>query len=302
MSSLQTKTLTVFAPAKINLYLHVTGRLDNGYHTLDSLVTFADTGDEIEIAQAGDFEFRIVGPGANGFTAKERDASPDSSNLAVQAAWALAMAAQKPLKLRITLTKNLPMAAGLGGGSADAAAVLWGLCEWWNISKSAPYLNGLMARLGADVPVCLSCHPARVRGIGDIMDRAPALPETPIVLVNPGIPCPTKNVFMRYRGMMSEPMPMPENFEGFAGFVSFLQDRRNDLLAPALEIAPEIRNVLAALHKQKGCALARMSGSGATCFGLFESEAAAQKAARNIAFSHKGWWVRSGWLGRPERY
>jgi 4-diphosphocytidyl-2-C-methyl-D-erythritol kinase len=302
MSSTQTKLLTVFAPAKINLYLHVTGRLDNGYHTLDSLIAFADIGDSIDIEPAADFQFRVRGVQAARFTAKERDASPNSSNLAVQAAWTLALAAQKTLNLRITLTKNLPLASGIGGGSSDAAAVIWGLCEWWDIPRDAHYLSGLMARLGADVPVCFGCKTARVRGIGDVIDPVPPIGETAIVLVNPGKPCPTPKVFARFSGTYREPIPLPLSLENFKELVAFIRATSNDLQDAACDIEPEIRIALQELDAQKGCALARMTGSGATCFGLFENDALAQKAAKAIAAKNKGWWAKAGWLNRPERY
>jgi 4-diphosphocytidyl-2-C-methyl-D-erythritol kinase len=302
MNSTQTKLLTVFAPAKINLYLHVTGRLDNGYHTLDSLIAFADTGDSIEIEPALEFQFRIKGTYASMFTAKELDASPDSSNIAVQAAWTLARAAQKIPTVRITLTKNLPLAAGLGGGSSDAASVVWGLCEWWGIPRGAHYLPGLMAKLGADVPVCFNCRAARVRGIGDVIDPAPPMGEFPLVLVNPGIECATKEVFARFTGSYREPQALPVAMDNLKDMAVFLKTRHNDLEGPALEIAPEIGAVLNALQGQKGCAFARMSGSGATCFALFESEGQAQKAAKAIASKNPGWWVKTGFLNRPERY
>ncbi len=302
MSSTQTKLLTIFAPAKINLYLHVTGRLDNGYHTLDSLIAFADIGDSIEIEPAQDFQFRVRGVYAEKFSPKELDASPNSSNLAVQAAWSLARTAQKTLNARITLTKNLPLASGIGGGSSDAAAVMWGLCEWWNIPRNAPYLPGLMANLGADVPVCFSCKPARVRGIGDVLDPAPPIGETAVVLVNPGKPCPTPKVFAQYTGGYREPQALPASLENFKDLVAFLKANDNDLQVPACEIEPEIETVLKALNAQKSCAFARMTGSGATCFGLFKNEMAVQKAAKAIAVKNPGWWVKSGWLNRPERY
>lgn len=302
MDSTQTKLITVFAPAKVNLYLHVTGRLDNGYHTLDSLIAFADIGDAVDIEPSPDFEFRVNGPYAKIFNPKETDASPNSSNLVVQATWALAQAAQKTPNVRITLKKNLPLAAGLGGGSADAAAALWGLCEWWGIPRTAHYLPGLMARLGADIPVCLNCRAARVCGIGDIIDPAPAMSETPVVLVNPGVHCPTPEVFSLFSGAFRQPQSLPQNLESFADLVRFLQANHNDLQDAARKIAPGISAALKILGAQKECAFAAMSGSGATCFGIFEKESEAKKAARAIAQKHPGWWVKPGWLNRPERY
>jgi 4-diphosphocytidyl-2-C-methyl-D-erythritol kinase len=302
MSATETRLLTIFAPAKINLYLHITGRLDNGYHMLDSLVAFADIGDSIEIEPATEFEFRIEGPYAGGFGPKDRDHSPDSSNLVVQAVWALARAAQKIPNVRIKLTKNLPIASGLGGGSSDAAAVIWGLLEWWKIPRQTHYLQGLMARLGADIPACLTCAPVRVRGIGDILDPAPAMNEVPIVLVNPGKPCLTGEIFSRFNGSYREPMALPHSLEKPGELISFLSQQRNDLVKPASETVPEIGNVLNILNVQEGCTLARLTGSGATCFGLFEDEAKARKAAKSIAADNPDWWVKSGWLNRPERY
>lgn len=302
MTSTRTKTLSIFAPAKINLYLHVTGRLDNGYHTLDSLVAFADIGDEIKIEPSSDFVFRAQGPYAAGFTPKELDASPNSSNLVAQAVWALARAAQKTPNVKITLTKNLPLASGIGGGSSDAGAALWGLLEWWGIPKQAQYLPSLMVALGADVPVCLPCAPARLRGIGDILDPAPAMPEMPVVLVHPRKPCPTAQVFARFRGDFREPLPLPAQIESVDALASFLKTRHNDLYAPACDVAPEIINAVHTLESRAGCRLARMSGAGATCFGLFASDEHAKAAARDIAHENPDWWVKSGWLNRPERY
>ncbi len=302
MSATETKLLTIFAPAKINLYLHVTGRLDNGYHLLDSLVAFADIGDEVSIASSTEFKFNIEGPYANAFGPKDRDHSPDSSSLVVQAVWAVARAAQKIPNVQIKLIKNLPLASGLGGGSSDAAAVIWGLLEWWKIPRQTHYLQGLMARLGADIPVCLTCTPSRVRGIGDILDPAPMMSEIPVVLAHPGKPCMTGEVFSRFGGKFREPMALPPALHKQEELVAFLTKQDNDLLKPAMDTVPEIANVLNAIKSREGCQLARMTGSGATCFGLFKNEMAAQNAAWAIATENPDWWVKSGWLNRPERY
>ncbi|GJL86003.1 MAG: 4-diphosphocytidyl-2-C-methyl-D-erythritol kinase [Micavibrio sp.] len=303
MTSTQTKTLTIFAPAKINLYLHVTGRLDNGYHTLDSMVGFADIGDEIRIEPATlDFAFNVQGPYANAFSPKEIDASPNSSNLAVQAAWAISRAAQKIPDVKITLTKNLPLASGLGGGSADAAAIIWGLLEWWGVSRQSSYLPSLLATLGADVPACLNCEASRLRGIGDIIDPVPPMPEIPIVLVNPGKSCPTGQVFSRYNGQFREPEKLPETLGTLEELTDFIGPKNNDLYGPACKVVPEIENVLRAIDAQAGCRLARMVGAGATCFGLFETEKQAGDAAKNLGEENPDWWARAGMLNRPERY
>ncbi len=303
MTSTQTKTLTVFAPAKINLYLHVTGRLDNGYHTLDSMVAFADIGDEIRIEPATlDFAFNVQGPYANAFNPKEIDASPNSSNLVVQAAWAVARAAQKIPDVKITLTKNLPLASGLGGGSADAAAVIWGLCEWWGLSRQSAFLPSLMATLGADVPACLNCEPSRLRGIGDIIDPVPTMPEIPIVLLHPGKSCPTAQVFSRYSGEFREPGKLPETLDTLEEITAFLESKHNDLYGPACGVVPDIENALRAMGAQAGCRFANMSGAGATCFGLFETEKHAGDAAKILGDENPDWWARAGMMNRPERY
>ena len=302
MTDTQTKTLRVFAPAKINLYLHVTGRLDHGYHTLDSLIAFTDIGDQLTLSPSPDFQFTVDGVFAKSFGAKDLDASPSSSNLVVQATWTLARIAQKTPDVHAHLTKDLPLGSGIGGGSSDAAAMIWGLTEWWNLPKNASYLPELLAKLGADVPVCLPCQSARVRGIGDILDPVPAIPETPIVLVYPGKPCSTADVFMRYQGDFKATREMPAGFGDFDHFIGFLEETENDLLTAACESVPEIANILQALSHQKGCALSRLTGSGSSCFGLFEHEHDAAQAAESIREDNPDWWVHAGWLGRPERY
>jgi 4-diphosphocytidyl-2-C-methyl-D-erythritol kinase len=294
----------VFAPAKINLYLHITGRRDDGYHELDSLVAFADIGDVVTIEPASDFFFDITGPFSHHFTAKEKDSSPNSSNLIVQAAWALSRAAHKTLKLRISLIKNLPLSSGLGGGSSDAAAALWGLCDVLGIPRTASFLPAILRDLGADVPVCFACEPARMRGVGDILEPAPAMPEMPVVLINPGVSCPTARVFSHYPGPFHAPLSWPPPVEHKEDLVDFLKAQRNDLTPAARTVVPAIDAVLQFLNAQPGCALARLSGSGATCFGLFESIHAANNAVRVITQMPEAasWWVQAGWLNRPTRY
>jgi 4-diphosphocytidyl-2-C-methyl-D-erythritol kinase len=298
----RTRTVTVFAPAKINLYLHVTGRRGDGYHLLDSLVAFADIGDRVSFAPANDFSFDIQGPYAAAFPAGERDASSRSSNLAVRAVWALSRALHLPPRTRMTLTKNLPLASGLGGGSADAAAALWGLMEWWGVDAAAvPGLDGLMRGLGADVPACLSCGPQWVAGAGEKLTPA-ALPEIPVVLVNPGRLCRTADVFAGFGGDFGAMAEKPGVMDDGGSVIAFLAAQDNMLTRAAVNLVPEISSARAALEKQPGCRLARMSGSGATCFGLFDAEEAAVVAAENILTKNPRWWVRAGTLNRPERY
>lgn len=296
------KTLSIFAPAKLNLYLHITGRLDNGYHLVDSLIGFVDIGDQIKIEPATDFELQIEGPFACTFNAKEKDSSPHSANIVAQAAWLFAQYAKKVPNIKVTLTKNLPLAAGIGGGSTDAGALIWGLMEIWGIPPSTHYLPELLKTLGADVPVCLHCEPARVRGIGDIIEPAPAMPEIPIVLINPGKPCPTGNVFRLYDKKFRNEVTLPKSFDSLTALVGFLYEQGNELEDSAKETVPEIANVLHALSVQSGCMLARLTGAGATCFGLFETQETAQAATRTIREENPDWWVETGFLNRPQRY
>ncbi|HEY8192023.1 MAG TPA: 4-(cytidine 5'-diphospho)-2-C-methyl-D-erythritol kinase [Alphaproteobacteria bacterium] len=299
----QRKPLSVFAPAKINLYLRVTGRLDNGYHALDSLVAFADIGDRIRIESAEEFSFSVTGPYASAFTAAERDGSAESKNLAVRAIWALSHALERTPRFRITLEKNLPLASGLGGGSADAAAALWGAMEWWGLSPHAtPHLNNLMMKLGADIPACLACRPVIMSGAGDILTPAPTLPEVPLVLVNPGKPCSTAQVFSAFRGPFSPPAETPTDLHDFDELAWFIEEQGNDLLPAAISIVPKITDAIETLQAQPGCATAGMSGSGATCFGLFRDEEDALRAAESLQAARPSWWVRAGTINRPERY
>jgi len=286
-------TASVIAPAKINLYLHVTGRRDDGYHLLDSLVAFTDIGDVLTLAPAAAFAFSVQGQFAGAFTPKEHDSSPDSSNLVVRAAWALSRAVVRPLQLRITLTKSLPLASGIGGGSANAAATLRALLSWWELSPDdVPDLRRLMSRLGADVPVCFSCQPQWAAGVGEILRPVSHLPDAPIVLVNPGKRCPTPKVFAGFNGNFAAHSGEQETIADFDGLISFLARRQNMLTAAAGRVVPEIAIECDALSDQPGCRLARMSGSGATCFGLFNTHEEAARAAKSIFAQNPHWWVR----------
>ena len=279
--------LRIEAPAKLNLYLHVTGRRADGYHELDSLVAFAALSDTLEIAPAPTLTLTVTGPFAAALDAGE-------SNLARRAATALAAALGRPPGVRIALHKRIPLAAGLGGGSADAAGVLRGLAALW---KLGPARRGLLRRtalaLGADVPVCLESRPAQVAGIGDVLRPPPHLPGCAVLLVNSGVAVPTGPVFAARRGPFSTAAPLRESPTNAAALAALLRRRRNDLEAPACARTPAIGEVLARLRAERGCLLARMSGSGGTCFGLFEGEgeAAATGAARAIARAHPTWWL-----------
>jgi 4-diphosphocytidyl-2-C-methyl-D-erythritol kinase len=269
------------APAKVNLTLHVTGRRADGYHLLDSLVVFTALGDRLRLAPAAHLRLRLQGPMAAGVP-------EGGDNLVLRAAALIRGTASRGAE--ITLQKRLPMAAGLGGGSSDAAAALRGLARLWRCPL--PDVRAL-ARLGADVPVCLTPRTQRMRGVGELLDAVPPLPATWLVLANPGVAVPTPAVFAALAGRAGDPMPAALPRCGTAAdLAAFLQQNRNDLETPARALAPQIGQVLAALSAQPGCLLARMTGSGGTCFGLFAQPAAAAAAARNLAAAEPGWWVR----------
>lgn len=302
MAITENRTLSILAPAKINLYLHVTGRREDGYHTLDSLVAFADTGDRIGLQPGRGFSFQVDGPYARSFTAAELDGGPCSRNLAVRAARALAAAAGRDPDIRLRLTKNLPLAAGVGGGSADAAATIHGLMELWGLARQfSSGLDDLLLALGADVPACMVCAPVRMGGIGEETSLVDDFDEIPAVLVNPGKPCPTASVFAAYEGPFSAPAPAYD-WRDRAGMIEFLKGQRNDLTQAAGRIVPAIPEALELIAAQQGCLLSRLSGSGATCFGLFSDEMETLDAAERILATHPGWWVRACVLGRPGRY
>ena len=275
------------ACAKINLSLKVTGRRPDGYHELESLVVFAALGDELSFAPAEALSLRLEGRFAAKLTAE-----PD--NLVLKAARALQQAFACGKGARITLSKELPVAAGLGGGSADAAAALRALCELWDLPCDEAGLLALAAGLGADVPVCLTASPSFVTGIGEILTPAPALPELWVLLVNPGQALSTADVFAARDGPYAPPSGPPAAFDGPEGLLAWLADHGNDLEAPARRLLPEIGEVLPVIAAQPACRLARMSGSGATCFGLFLEEGAAAAAADAIGRRAPDWWCGQG--------
>ena len=288
--SAATAEIRIAAPAKINLYLHVVGRRDNGYHDLDSLVMFATEGDSLAISArpgAEAPELVIDGPFAGALAAE-----PPAGNLVVKAALALAAHLGRSPGVRIVLTKRLPIASGIGGGSADAAACLRALCRLWGVAADTPELFALAAGLGADVPVCLDGRAAYFGGIGEILDPAPPLPDCPALLVNPGVAVPTPAVFRNRAPIYSWPARLPQAPADIAGLADALSSRRNDLTEAAIAVAPVIAEVLGALEDSEGCLLARLSGSGATCFALYPDDAAAAAAATALSAARPGWWVR----------
>jgi 4-diphosphocytidyl-2-C-methyl-D-erythritol kinase len=277
---------TEAAPAKVNLYLHVTGRKADGYHLLDSLVVFTQAADTVRYAPAEELSLVLDGPEGAALSAE-----PD--NLVLRAACLLAAEAGVAPAGQLGLEKHLPVASGIGGGSADAAAALRLLARAWGLTLGAPRLEALAARLGADVPVCVAGHPARMEGVGEILSAAPRLPECGMVLANPRLPLPTPAVFKARRGGFTPRAVLPAGWADAAAMAADLSACRNDLEAAAIGLCPPVADVLAALRALPGCLLARMSGSGATCFALFANAGLAAKAAGMLP---EAWWRWGGGL------
>ncbi|MBU0781713.1 MAG: 4-(cytidine 5'-diphospho)-2-C-methyl-D-erythritol kinase [Alphaproteobacteria bacterium] len=276
--------LTADAPAKVNLTLHVTGQRDDGYHMLDSLVVFVDLGDRLTVQPAPDLRLTVGGPFAQGVPTDER-------NLVLRAAHALARVRDVDRGALLQLEKNLPHAAGVGGGSADAAATLTVLAKFWDVAP-LPADHPEVLALGADVPACLSGPgPLHMQGIGDDVAPAPALPDCALVLVNPKVEAPTPAVFKALASRRNPAMTTLPDGMDLDGFAKWLSQQRNDLLAPARQIAPEIDTVLARLRKLPNIKAVGLSGSGATCWALVADMAAARLAARAVQVAEMGWWV-----------
>jgi 4-diphosphocytidyl-2-C-methyl-D-erythritol kinase len=276
------------APAKVNLILRITGRRpagapQAGYHELDSLVVFAGVGDRLVLAPAKAPGLSIGGPFAAALAG-------GGANLALTALKRLAELCGRPPNVAIRLEKNLPVAAGIGGGSADAAAVLSGLVEFWGLDPADRALARLALSLGADVPVCLAGRPCRVAGIGERITPLAALPPAALLLVNPGVPLATPPVFAARQGPFSAPLDWPERFADAAALARFVAAGGNDLTAAAATLVPAVREVLAAVSDLAPLA-SGMSGSGATCFALFDTLAAAEAAARVLRARQAGWWI-----------
>jgi 4-diphosphocytidyl-2-C-methyl-D-erythritol kinase len=287
--------ITSPAPAKINLHLHITGKREDGYHLLDSLVCFADIHDTLTATPSHDgLSFTCDGPFASDFSDQDTLSSRDSSNLIVRAAWLLADHLGRHPDVVLHLTKNLPLGSGVGGGSSDAAAALRSLAHLWNASLTKETLHHLAGHLGSDVPVCLDPHAVVMRATGNELFPAPQMPLLPALLVNPGIACPTPDVYKALRLLrFSEPVSFPDAFLSPETLALFLKDHsRNDMTEAAVQIAPVIADVLKDVGALPDCLLARLSGSGATVFGLFRSPAASQKAAAALAEKRPDWWIR----------
>lgn len=289
-------SLSETARAKVNLALHVVGRRADGYHLLDMLIGFAGIGDVLTARPAEGLSLRVTGPGAEALA----DTDPNA-NLVMRAARALAdlVAADGYARpgAAITLEKRLPVAGGIGGGSADGAAALRLLCRLWDVDPGRPELAGIARALGADVTMCVVSRPLRAEGIGHDLTLAGPFPPLGLLLVNPGVPMSTPAVFgaLTHRDGQGLPgLPKPNDA---AALFDWLRATRNDLQAPAIAMAPQIGDVLARLAELPGARFVRMSGSGATCFALFDEPSAAVAAADIVAAERSDWWIAASPLG-----
>lgn len=271
------------ARAKINLYLHVTGRRDDGFHELDSLFVRARIADRLWISHADTDSLEVSGPFAGSLAAEDAQ-----DNLVMRAVDAVRQSVGCRGAFWVHLEKNLPIASGMGGGSADAAATLKTVARMMGGPMD---LDLIARRLGADVPPCLNEQPILVSGIGEIVRPAPRLPSVAMVLVNPGRPLSTPQVFRERAGSFTAPDPLESGLEGFDDLVRELAHRSNDLEAPACHLEPVIVEAIDALRGQRGIALARMSGSGATCFGLAATLKEAEEVAARLCDEHPDWWI-----------
>ncbi|MEM6635885.1 MAG: 4-(cytidine 5'-diphospho)-2-C-methyl-D-erythritol kinase [Pseudomonadota bacterium] len=275
----------VFAPAKVNLTLHIIGQRADGYHLLDSLVAFAPVGDILTLERSRTSALTVSGPEAVALSGAD-------DNLVLRAAAIF----DRNRGAQFALKKTLPLASGIGGGSSDAAAALRGLARLYPDASWRDILNAAPG-LGADVPMCLAPGPSRVGGIGDEIQPID-LPVLPAVLVNPRVSVSTAAVFQGLRQKSNPPMEREiPRFSGPAAFADWCRGQRNDLEPHAVEICSEVKTVLAAIRKLSGTLLARMSGSGATCIGLFADMAAADRAAQDLALRHPDWWIKACELG-----
>jgi 4-diphosphocytidyl-2-C-methyl-D-erythritol kinase len=286
------------APAKVNLTLRVLGQRADGYHDIESLVVFADVGDRLSLTPGADLSLSVAGPGA-------AQTGAETDNLVVKAARALAARVTQLRAGAFRLEKNLPVAAGLGGGSADAAAALRLLARANDLAPDDPRLYEAARMTGADVSVCLNPRPRIMRGIGEILSAPLALPRLSALLVNPGVAVPTKLVFSGWKPS-ANPTPVSVGATDLAVLARVPNERQlldwlmgevNDLEAPAVALEPAIADVLASLNGAAGCRLARMSGSGATCFALFSSAAETATAAKNLRAQSPHWWISETALG-----
>jgi len=277
-------TFTLLAAAKINLFLHITGRREDGYHLLQSVMVFVDVGDEMEFAPHDSLFIDVEGPFA-------AEMPPPQDNLVYKSAKLLAEEYNVAPRGRIVLRKRLPVASGLAGGSSDAATALRGLAKLWGLPDQQERQRRLCEKLGADVPACLSQRPGWTEGIGERMSPLPGMPALHFVLANPMVETPTPEVFARFRERYSPTMQFSGRRKSMHEWIADLKLYHNDLAPAAKEVTPQIRDVLAALDDTPNCHFARLSGSGATCFGVYDHAQACQAAVNKIKREHPDWWV-----------
>lgn len=290
LSATSLQTFTLLAPAKINLFLHITGKREDGFHLLQSLMVFVDVGDELTFAPYDGLFLDIDGPFAADLNVAPHD------NLIYKAALLLAEEYRVPAKARIALRKNLPVASGVGGGSSDAATALRGLVKLWGLPVEDSRLQKIAQMLGADVPACLAHKPVWAEGIGEKMTWMPHLPQLHMVLVNPLIATPTPEVFRRFGARFSPQLQYSGRRKSMQEWIADLSRYRNDLSDAALTVTPQITDVLAAIAATPMCHFARLSGSGATCFGVYDSPQGVAAAVNKLRAAHPDWWVASASL------
>jgi 4-diphosphocytidyl-2-C-methyl-D-erythritol kinase len=276
-------TIKEAASAKINLFLHVGDKRADGFHPLQSLAVFTKLSDALALEAAPGLSLTVEGPFARGLDG-------ESDNLVLRAAKVLQ---ENTLAgARLVLTKNLPVASGIGGGSADAAAALRGLRKLWNLKTDDAALQDIAVALGSDIPVCLDSAPAFMEGRGEILRSAESMPRVPMLLVNPGVAVPTREVFAGLTERSGVEMALPRcRFGDTADLLRFLDTTRNDLEIPARTLQPVIGEVLGSIAALPGALLARMSGSGATCFGIFADDDCCRRAAEILKSAMPGWWI-----------
>lgn len=284
--------ISVFAPAKINLFLHVLDQRADGLHNIQSLIVFCDVGDVVTVRAADDLTLTVAGPYAEAI---------GPNNIVMRAAQTLrdARAGGHDARAQLSgaaihLTKALPVAAGIGGGSSDAAATIKALCALWGFNIATGLVARIAAGLGADVPACMATRPVLVGGVGDQITAGPVLPPLSIVLINPGAPVSTADTYDGWvrKAPRVVKQGLPSFFES-GDLIAWLKGQCNDLTAPAIDLAPEIEQVLSFLQQRPNCLLARMSGSGATCFGLFDDQSSASDTATEAMRAYPRWWARS---------
>jgi len=274
----------MLAPAKINLFLHITGKREDGYHLLQSLMIFVDVGDELHFSPHDGMFIDVEGP----FSTELQD---PHKNLVYKAAQALAEEYKIKPAASIRLKKNLPVASGMGGGSTDAATALIGLVKLWALPEETARLQKIAQKLGADVPACLMRKPVWAEGIGEKMTRLPDMPGMHFVLLNPLTPTPTPDVFRQFRSKFSPPLQFTGRRKTMHEWIADLKMYRNDMTDAAMQVSPAIKPALQALADTPNCHFARLSGSGATCFGVYDHREAATAAVNKLRMQFPNWWI-----------